>query len=118
MKSKYVQSVNLKLETGHDGLYIGNAPWSIDPIGMDKRVDVFINQLLPDMLAQARTVEGINFALNTLGKHLRRFIPRVVSRGNPKQVLMVLIAATEATTLLFKKELEFVEKELEMVLDE
>ena len=49
MKEKSTQPLNRDLQNDAGGLYFNHKSYNIDPKNMEKRVRVFITQLLPDI---------------------------------------------------------------------
>lgn len=69
--------------------YFKDKAYDIQPKNMEKRVRVFIEQLLPGMLESIHTVEDAWFMRQVLYRHQERFLPKL--EGAQKQeVLMEL----------------------------
>ena len=111
MKSEYVEDVNLELENGHSELYFVAHEFDIGVNDMDKRVRVFINQLLPQIVNEVQELSDLQFAFDVLGRHVHRFTPKLVKADKPDELLIVLIAVSETITKLFKKQRELVERD-------
>lgn len=101
----------MDVELGHDGLYFTPQSYDIEPKNMDKRVRVFINQLLPDILHEAHSSEGIRWGFEVLGRHARRFGLKLIEADMPDEYLMMLIAVSETVTQLLKKQQGLVQRE-------
>lgn len=51
--------------------------YEIEPKNMEKRVRVFIEQLLPDMFNSIDSVEEAWFQIQVLHRHCERFVPKL-----------------------------------------
>ena len=85
--------------------------YDIQPGNMEKRVRVFINQLLPGIVRGVLTQNDLRFAYDVLGRHTHRFIPKLIEADMPDEMLMVLIAVSETVTKLLIKEREMMKRE-------
>lgn len=58
--------------------------YKIEPKNMEKRVEVFINQLLPDMLLSIDSIEEGWFQIQVLHRHCDRFCPKLNEEQSEK----------------------------------
>ena len=77
MKQKYTQPVKRVLQNDAGGLYFNHKAYGIDPKNMEKRVRVFITQLLPDIVDEAETIPDMMFAYSQIVKHTYRLVARL-----------------------------------------
>ena len=77
MKQQHTQPVKRDLQNDAGGLYFNHKSYDIDPKNMEKRVRVFITQLLPDIVDEAKTIPDMIFAYSQIIKHTYRFIARL-----------------------------------------
>ena len=106
-----METVTIEQENGHTEPYFKPHPYDIQPTNMDKRVRVFINQLLPQIVNEVEQLSDLQFAFDVLGRHVHRFTPKLVKADMPDELLIVLIAVSETITKLFKKQRELVERD-------
>ena len=103
MKEKYTQPVKRDLQNDAGGLYFNHKSYDIDPTNMEKRVRVFITQLLPDIVDEAKTIPDMIFAYSQIVKHTYRFVLRLERDNLLEEIVNVQIAAHEAMKELSKR---------------
>ena len=108
---EYSGNLNLNVENGHDGPYFIPDAYDIEPKNMEKRVRVFINQLLPGIVRGIQEPEDVKWSLEVLGRHARRFGIKLIEADMPDEYLMVLIAVSETTTQILKTQQGMVQRE-------
>lgn len=108
---EYSGDLNLNIENGHDGPYFIPDAYDIEPKNMEKRIRVFINQLLPGIVRGVQGPEDVKWSLEVLGRHARRFGLKLIEADMPDEYLMVLIAVSETTTQILKKQQELIQHE-------
>lgn len=107
---EYSGDLNLNVENGHDGMYFIPDAYDIEPKNMEKRVRVFITQLLPGIVLGVHTEEDVKWSFEVLGRHARRFGLKLIEADMPDEYLTVLIAVSETTTQILKVQKELINR--------
>ena len=105
---EYSGDLNLNVENGHYGVYFIPDAYDIEPKNMEKRVRVFITQLLPGIVRGVQGTEDVKWSLEVLGRHAHRFGFKLIEADMPDEYLTVLIAVSETTTQILKKQQEMI----------
>lgn len=76
-KRKYTEPMDTEAGVDTSNTYYNHAPYNIHPSDMSKRIRVFKEQLIPDIVKEAKTVDEIEFAHIRVEELRTKFIDRL-----------------------------------------
>lgn len=111
MKGKYTLPLELSPEIGDRGLYFTGEPYDIEAMNMEKRVRVFINQLLPDIAEEATSKNEIEFAYKEVLRLGHKFVERLEREDMHDEIIEVHASMHKVVDKLSEKLLELLNRD-------
>lgn len=99
----YIKELDVEVENGTMEFQVKSKLYNINPLDMQKRVRVYVNQLLPEIVNGAHSIDEIVFSIEVLKRHFTRFTKALYKHNASSYYHDVVYVTVKAYNELYKK---------------